>query len=129
MSPYHPTRWRGTDLRSRWFGNGLGLDCGKLMDLDRSGALNVLAGNPTTQMPRGLAAGFLENRLPFTTFGDRRSARQPIWRAMPARLRCLRLGVARNSRSDGTFGALGLDIVLQIVNCNSVFHDPSGTHD
>src|SRR6516165_10276418 len=62
MSPYHPTmRWRGTDLCSRWFGNGLGLDCGKLMDLDRSGALNVLAGNPTTQMPRGLAVGFLEN--------------------------------------------------------------------
>src|SRR5215471_5162186 len=126
--PYRPTmRWRGTDLFcSRWFGNGLGLDCGKLMGLDRRSALNILAGNPTTQMPCGLAASFLENRLPFTTFGDRRSARQPIWRAMPARLRRLRLGVARTRRSDGTFGALGLDIVLQIVNCNSVFHDPSG---
>src|SRR5215472_10467860 len=96
------------------------------MGLDRRSALNILAGNPTTQMPCGLAAGFLENRLPFTTFGDRRSARQPIWRAMPARLRRLRLGVARNRRSDGTFGALGLDIILQIVNCNSVSHDPSG---
>jgi hypothetical protein len=30
-----------------------------LMNLDRSGALNVLAGNPTTRMPRGLAGGFL----------------------------------------------------------------------
>ena len=80
--PYRPTmRWRGADLFcSRWFGNGLGLDRGKLMGLDRSGALNILAGNPTTQMPCGLAAGFLENRLPFTTFGDR-SASQPIWRA------------------------------------------------
>ena len=112
----------------RWFGNGLS-ECGKLMDLDRSGALNVLAGNPTTHMPRGLAAGFLENRLPFTTFGDRRAARQPIWRAMSARLGCLRLGVARNCRSDGTFGALGLDLILQIVNCDLLFHDPSGTHD
>ena len=70
-----------------------GLDYGKLMGLDRSGALNILAGNPTTQMHCGLAAGFLENRVPFTTFGDRRSAREPIRRAMPARLRCLRLGV------------------------------------
>ena len=123
-------RWRGTDLFfSRWFGNDLGLDCRKLMDLDRSGALNILAGNPTTQMPCGLAAGFLENCLPFTTFGDRRAARQPIWRAMSARLGCLRLGVERNCRSDGTFGALGLDLILQIVNCDSVFHDPSGTHD
>ena len=104
--------WRGTDLYCspkpglRWFGNGLGLECGKLMDLDRSGALNVLAGNPTTQMPRGLAAEFLQNRLPFTTFGDRPAARQPIWRAMPARLGRLCLGVAPNRRSDGTFGAL-----------------------
>jgi len=108
MSACHPTMmWRETDLYcSRWFGNGLGLDSGKLMDLDRSGALEILAGNPTIQMPCGLAAGFLENCLPFTTFGDRRAARQPIWRAMPARLRCLRLGVARNRRSDGTFDAL-----------------------
>ena len=119
-------RWRETDLYcSRWFGNGLGLDRGKLMDLDRSGALNILAGNSTTQMPYRLAAGFLENRLPFTTFGDRRAARQPIWRAMSARLGRLRLGVERNCRSDGTFGALGLDLILQIVNCDSVFHDPS----
>jgi hypothetical protein len=38
----------GTDLCSRWFGNGVGLECRKLIDLDRSGALNVLAGDPTT---------------------------------------------------------------------------------
>src|SRR5215469_4278953 len=114
MSPYHPTmRWRGTDLYcSRWFGNGLRLEYGKLMDLDRSSALNVLAGNPTTQMPRGLAASFLENRLPFTTFGDRRAARQPIWRAMPVPLGCLHHGVARNRRADGTFTALGLDLIV-----------------
>ena len=44
---------------SRRFGNGRGLECGKLLDLDRSGALNVVAGNPTTQMPHRLGAGFL----------------------------------------------------------------------
>src|SRR5215472_17426182 len=78
-------------------------------------------------MPHGLAAGFLENRLPFTTFGDRRAAHQPIWRAMPVPLGCLHLDVERNRRSNGTFNALGLDLIVQIVNCNSVFHDPSGT--
>ena|SRR5215471_2733601 len=125
MSPHHPTiRWRGTDLYcSRWFSNGLGPDCGKLMDLDRSGALNILAGSPTTQMPWWTCCRFF--RKP-PAIHDLRAVRQPIWRAMPARLRCLRLGVARNRRSDGTFGALGLDIILQIVNCNSVSHDPSG---
>jgi hypothetical protein len=48
-----------TKCALRWFGNGLGVERGKLMDLDRSGALNVVGGNPTTQRPRGLAAGFL----------------------------------------------------------------------
>jgi hypothetical protein len=107
-------------LASRWFGKGRRLERGELMDLDRSGALNVVAGNPTTRMPHGFAAGFLQNRLPFTTFGNRRVARQPIWRAMPARLGCLRLGVARNRRLDGTFSALGLDLIVQILNCNPV---------
>jgi hypothetical protein len=66
MPPYYPTmRWRGADLycspkaASGSFGNGLGLECGKLMDLDRNGALNVVARNPTTQMPRGPSCGFL----------------------------------------------------------------------
>jgi hypothetical protein len=44
---------------SRRFGNGRGLECGKLLDLDGSGALNIVAGNPTTQMPHRLGAGFL----------------------------------------------------------------------
>src|SRR5215471_7343936 len=65
MSACHPTmRWRETDLYcSRWFGNGLGTDSGELMDLDRGGALEILAGNPTIQMPCGLAARF-SSKLP-----------------------------------------------------------------
>jgi hypothetical protein len=40
--------WRRCAKHCRGTCNRLGLECCKLMDLDRSGALNVPAGNPTT---------------------------------------------------------------------------------